>query len=187
MGGFLKLILASASPQRRILLRALKVPFKVVPSRVSERSSVKDPRRLVSLLAERKARSVARGRAGLVLGADTVVVCRGKILGKPRDLKDSARILSLLNGTWHRVYTGVALVDAGTGKAWKAVVASKVKARKLSPERILSMAGRHMDKAGSYAVQDGKDPFISRIAGPYDNVVGLPLAAVRALLKRALA
>ncbi len=172
----MSLILASASPQRRRLLRSLKVPFRVIPSKVDEDCLEKTPRRIVSALALRKARSVAEQKPGsLVLGADTIVVCRGRILLKPRDLEDSRRILGLLNGRWHRVYTGVALVDSRTGKAFCAVALTRVKARRLAGSELDEIAGRHMDKAGAYAVQDESDPFIERIVGPLDNVIGLPI------------
>jgi septum formation protein len=95
------LVLASGSPQRRRLLREAGVRFRVVPSRVSERSAEKDPRRLVALLARRKALAVAKARPrDTVVGADTLVVCKGEILGKPRDAADALRILRLLNGSW---------------------------------------------------------------------------------------
>lgn len=179
------LILASGSPQRRKLLKDLRVPFRVVPARVSERSDERRPRRLVLELALKKARAVAKRLPGtLVLGADTVVVCRGEILGKPGNRRDSARILASLNGRWHRVYTGVALVDADSGRFWRDVAVSRVRARRLSDEDLARFAGRHMDKAGAYAVQDKQDPFIEKIVGAYDNVVGLPLESVRRLLRQ---
>lgn len=189
MGGLLRrrpFILASASPQRRRLLRELKLPFLVQPSRVPEDSEERRPRRLVAMLAERKARAVAGSRRGaLVLGADTIVVSAGRILGKPRDLADSRRILGLLNGRWHRVYTGVALIDARDGRCWKEVALTRVKARRLAAGELRRLAGRHMDKAGAYAIQDRGDPFIERVEGPLDNVIGLPLANVRSLLRKA--
>ncbi|MFA6093196.1 MAG: Maf family protein [Elusimicrobiota bacterium] len=183
------LVLASASPRRKELLKGLRIPFCVLPSDAGEDSSTTEPRKLVLELALRKARSVAQAlnRHALVLGADTLVVCRGEILAKPLDRADGRRILRMLNGSWHRVYTGVALVDASTGKAWKTACVSRVKARRLAPETLERYVGKHMDKAGAYAVQDQDDPFIERIDGPYDNVVGLPLACVRSLLRRALA
>lgn len=180
------LILASASPQRKKLLSRLGLPFKIIPSHVSEHCSQKNPRRLVLELARRKAASVARRHPkARVLGADTIVVCRGKILGKPRDHKHSGEILRLLSGRWQRVYTGVALaVEGGRRIATEAVV-TKVLARKLDGKALEAMTGKHMDKAGAYAVQDRGDPFIERIVGERDNVVGLPLKAVRRLLRRA--
>ena len=181
------LILASASPRRRELLRTLKLPFKVAPSHASEESEQKAPRRLVLELALRKARAVAlRHKRALVLGADTVVVCRGKILTKPDDRAGARRILRSLNGRWHRVYTGVALVDSESGRFWRDAAVSRVKARRLKPEELERYVGKHMDKAGAYAIQDGVDPFIERVVGARDNVVGPPLASVRLLLKRAI-
>jgi septum formation protein len=181
------LILASASPRRRQLLRTLRIPFKVAPSRISEESERTAPRSIVLDLALRKARAVAaRHQRALVLGADTIVVCQGEILNKPRNPSDARRILRLLNGRWHRVYTGVALVDCESGRSWREAALTRVKARKLPPEELERFVGRHMDKAGAYAVQDGDDPFIERLVGPRDNVVGLPLANVRSLLRRAL-
>ncbi|MDD5627464.1 MAG: Maf family nucleotide pyrophosphatase [Elusimicrobia bacterium] len=180
------LILASASPRRRILLRRLKVPFRVIPSRAGEESRERDPRRLVLKLALRKARDVARRHPdAVVLGADTIVVCRGEIIGKPRDHSHALRILDTLNGRWQEVYTGIAVVWEG-GRTWRArAVKSRVLARRLSPERLHRLAGKHHDKAGAYAVQDRDDPFIERIEGDYGNVVGLPLDAARRLLERA--
>lgn len=180
------LILASASPRRRLILRRLRLPFRVVPSRASEKSREKDPRKLVVLLARRKALNVARRfHKALVLGADTIVVCRGEIIGKPRDRKDSGRILRLLNGRWQTVYTGVALACDGGRRVLSSVATTRVLAHRLDERRLTALAGKHMDKAGAYAVQDRNDPFVERISGDFDNVVGLPLDAVRRLLSRA--
>jgi septum formation protein len=159
--------------------------FKIIPPGVSENSSERRPRRLVQKLALRKARAIASRHPGAwVLGADTVVACQGRILFKPKNRRDCARILRSLNGRWHRVYTGVALVHARTGKAWERVAISKVKARRLAPKELNRLIGKHMDKSGAYAVQDRQDLFIERIQGPLDNVIGLPLSIVRKLLKR---
>lgn len=139
-------------------------------------------------LALRKARAVARKHPdALVLGADTIVVAQGRVLGKPADLEESMRMMGDLNGRWHRVYTGVALVRHRPRRAWAEAAVSRVKARKLPPEQLKRFVGRHMDKAGGYAVQDHKDPFVEKIEGSRDNVIGLPLDAVRRLLKRACA
>ncbi|TBR20921.1 septum formation protein Maf [bacterium] len=180
------MVLASASPQRRKLLRELRVPFRIVPADVSEASREKDPRRLVLLLALRKARAVARRHPNaLVLGADTVVVSAGRILGKPADSIDGRTMLESLNGRWHKVYTGVALVHRGSRLAFSEAAVSQVKARRLPPAALERFVGRHLDKAGAYAIQDVRDPFIEAIEGPRDNVIGLPLDVVRRLLKRA--
>lgn len=182
------LVLASASPQRRRLLRELRVPFRIVPPDVSEASREKDPRRLVLLLALRKARAVARRHPdALVLGADTVVVSGGRILGKPADREEGREMLLGLNGRWHKVYTGVALVHRGSRLAFSEAAVSRVKARRLEAAALERFVGRHLDKAGGYAVQDVRDPFIEAIEGARDNVVGLPLDVVRRLLKLACA
>lgn len=181
----LKLILASASPRRRLLLKKLRIPFRVIPSRISESSSIRQPARLVRELALRKARAVAKMlQEGVVLGADTLVICRGKILGKPRNQKHAYRMLFSLAGTTHRVYTGVSLVDAKTGKSWITHEMSAVRMKKLPPHAILKLARKHLDKAGSYAIQEKRDPIARVVRGSYDNVVGLPVRAVRALLRK---
>lgn len=182
------LILASASPRRRTLLRRLGLRFRVEPSRTGEKSSQRDPRKLVVELALRKARDIARRRPETaVLGADTLVVCCGRILGKPRNQADAQRILGLLNGRWQEVYTGIALVLDGGRRFFTRAVRTRVLARRLPPAALRRLAGKHMDKAGAYAVQDRDDPFIERIDGDHGNVVGLPLKATCALLQRHLA
>ncbi len=158
--------------------------FRVIPSHVSEKTCEKNPRRFVVELALRKARDVARRHPdAAVLGADTIVVCCGKIIGKPRDLVDSRRILELLNGRWQEVYTGIAVAWEGGKKSLAQAVKSRVLARRLNPAELSRLVGKHPDKAGAYAVQDKDDPFIERIEGDYGNVVGLPLEATRKLLR----
>jgi septum formation protein len=178
------LILASASPRRRAILRAAGVRFRVSVSGVDENIPEKRPRRMVLALARLKALAVAAKNPGrLVLGADTTVVCAGRVLGKPESLADSVRMLELQSGRWQRVYTGVAL--ARGRRVWSDVAVSRVKARRLDPERLRRLAGKHMDKAGGYAVQDRRDPLVERVVGDRDNVVGLPMRVVRRLLARA--
>ena len=169
-----------------MLLKKLRRPFRVVPSRVSEDSPITQPRRLVLELARRKAVAVARRHPeALVLGADTIVVCRGEILLKPRDLADAERILRLLNGRAQSVYTGVALAVDGGRRVYAEAVRSVVHARRLGEPELLRLVGKHMDKAGAYAVQDRRDPFVRRVVGDRDNVIGLPLRAVRRVLRKA--
>jgi len=178
------LILASASPRRRAILRAAGVSFRVEPSGVDENIKEARPRALVRRLARLKALDVAARRPGaLVLGADTIVVCAGEILGKPKDRADAARMLELQSGRWQRVYTGVAL--ARGRRVWSGVAVTRVKARRLDAEILRRLAAKHMDKAGGYAVQDRKDPLVERVVGDRDNVVGLPMRVVRRLLARA--
>lgn len=183
-GSVLKLILASASPRRRAILRAAGVKFTVDPSGVDENIREKNPRRLVIKLARLKALDVAKRHPGrLVLGADTLVVCRGEILGKPKNLKDAVRMITLQSGRTQRVYTGVALVFGR--RVWTDYAVTKVFARPLDAVKLKALAGKHMDKAGAYAIQDRKDPLVARIEGDRDNVTGLPMRSVRLLLSRA--
>jgi septum formation protein len=180
------LILASASPRRRAILRAAGVSFRVDPSHVDERSRERNPRRLVVTLARRKALEVTRRHPGIpVLGADTLVVCRGEILGKPKDLKDAVRMITLQSGRWQRVLTGVALVVGR--RVYTDCAVTKVRSRLLGAVQLKRLAGKHMDKAGAYAIQDRHDPLVESIVGDRDNVVGLPMRSVRKLLARAKA
>lgn len=184
MGRLHRLVLASASPRRRAILRAAGVRFTVDPSGVDENVRVKDPRRLVVKLARLKALDVAKRHPDApVLGADTLVVCRGEILGKPKDLKDAVRMITLQSGRSQRVYTGTALVFKG--RVYTDVAVSVVVARKLDEARLRRLAGKHMDKAGAYAIQDRRDPLVARVIGDRDNVTGLPMRSVRRLLSRA--
>ncbi|MEW6727333.1 Maf family protein [Desulforudis sp. 1088] len=173
------LVLASASPRRRELLDGLGVSFKVVVADVDESLGFsKRPAPLVEELALRKARAVAeRTPEGLVIGADTVVVLRGKILGKPRDEAEARSMLRELEGTSHEVYTGVAVIDAATGKAAVSHERTVVHFRHLTEEEISTYAatGEPADKAGAYAIQGLGSLFVTRIEGCYTNVVGLPL------------
>jgi septum formation protein len=189
----MRLILASASPRRRQLLKKLKIPFRVMPSHVPEDSPETNPVRLVRELALRKALHVSRKcralirRKGLytyVVGADTVVVCRRRIMSKPDGLQDACAMLGRLAGTRHQVYTGVAIVDARTGRSVVGHARSDVKIKRLPPEDIARLSRRHLDKAGSYAIQEKRDPIAKVVKGSYDNVVGLPVGLVQRLLRR---
>jgi len=178
------LILASNSPRRKQLLKQLKIPFKVLPSHVSEESTIRSASRLVQALALRKAQATAAlVKKGIVLGADTVVVLGSRILGKPIDAQDAYRMLYRLSGSTHRVLTGVAVVDVETGKKQVSYAVSRVKMKKLPLDELVRLSRLHLDKAGSYAIQDKNDPIARVISGSYDNVVGLPIDLVKSLLK----
>ena len=180
------LILASASPQRKRLLREAGIRFRVDPSGIPEKEHGANGRTLALQLAKEKARAVAERHPGSwVLGADTTVACKGQLLAKPRDSRDALRILRVLNGSWQRVYTGVALVNRKAGKEYAGVAMSRVKARKMPEEWLRRYSHKHHDKAGAYSVQHVDDPFVERVDGPLDNVIGLPVDLVRRLLSRA--
>lgn len=180
-----KLILASGSPRRRELLGRMNVPFVVEVSDADEHVEG-TPRECVGVLAERKARAVAKAYTqGLILAADTLVSLDDRALGKPMDAQDARRTLRALSGRGHEVYTGVCLLDAATGEARVCVEESRVRFRDLSDEEIDAYVatGEPLDRAGSYAIQGGAARFVSAYEGSYDNIVGLPTERVKELLK----
>jgi septum formation protein len=186
------LILASASPRRRELLTQVGYRFEVQPSSIPEsRRPGEDAIRFATRLAREKAEEVfARHQPStapvMVLGADTVVVCDGEIMGKPADAADATRMLLLLSGCTHQVVTGVAVVW-GLGSAEVAAELTQVTMRTLSTQEVADYvaSGEPMDKAGAYAIQGYAGRWIPRIHGCYFNVVGLPLALVTSLLEGA--
>lgn len=183
----MKIILASTSPRRIRLLRGLGLKVKVVGSKVRESEfDISNPRKLVKTLALTKAKEVARRtKSGLIVGADTIVVHRGKILGKPKNQKEAKAMLRELSGKTHVVLTGLAVIDASTNKMMVDVVKTKVKFRKLTNVEISNhvATAKPLDKAGAYAIQGKAGLFVERIDGCYFNVVGLPLARLAEILK----
>ena len=198
-----KIILGSASPRRRELLAQIGAEFEI---RVSEKEEIyhsEKPEEIVCELALMKAENVASElseaeRAGaVVLGADTVVVLDGKILGKPSDEEEAARMLSALQGRSHEVYTGVAVLEyaeSGEGAVpggWKLekkenyAVETRVYVNPMTEQEILEyiVTGDPMDKAGAYGIQGRFAAYIDRIEGDYYNVVGLPVSRVYRTLK----
>ncbi len=179
------LILASASPRRKQLLKEYKIPFRVVPSRIHEPPPGKlTPPAYTRKLALAKALAVAKKvKTGWVLGADTIVVHNGDILGKPANLAAGRAMLGRLQGTTHRVVTGIALVNAKTGKKKVAHMSTHVTMRKLTAAEIARFAKKNLDKSGCYAAQETKDPVIKKVTGSYSNVVGLPMELVQKILE----
>jgi septum formation protein len=187
VSGAVRLILASASPRRRELLAALGVVFDVVPSDVDETLEPVPLPDAVGRLALRKARAVAAGRrAGLVLAADTIVVIDGTALGKPADAADARAMLTALRGRTHEVMTGIAVVDAATGRDAVETVVSRVTMSAYSDAArdAYVAGGEPLDKAGAYAIQGEGGALVSAWEGSHSNVVGLPLAETAALLRR---
>jgi septum formation protein len=152
------LILASQSPRRKKLLRQIGLKFRVMPSRADETlNRHQSPSENAERLAVIKARDIAgRLKRGIVIGADTIVVLDRHVLGKPRNAKDAVRMLHLLSGRTHIVYTGFALVDASTGQTLSAVEKTFVTFHTLDAKEIQSYvaSGSPMDKAGAYGIQD---------------------------------
>jgi septum formation protein len=180
------LVLASASPRRRELLAAAAVPFTVETADVDESVHPGEPPDAYVLrLAEAKARAVLERHPGAwVLGADTTVVVDGRILAKPDDAEDAARMLEELQGRAHDVLTGVALVSAGTSDV--VVDRTRVWFAPMTAAEIAGYvaSGEPMDKAGAYGIQGLASRWITRVEGSYPNVVGLPVAVVYELLLR---
>ncbi|MCL6543908.1 MAG: Maf family protein [Bryobacteraceae bacterium] len=178
------LVLASRSPRRQELLSRAGIPFVLRPADIPEEpyegeAAVEHARRL----AGQKAQAVPCSENEIVLGADTVVVVEGQILGKPRDPADAVRMLRALSGRTHEVVTGICLrtscrliVDSET---------TRVRFVPLTEEEIAAYvaSGEPMDKAGAYAIQGLASKFIDRIEGCYFNVVGLPVALLWKRLK----
>jgi septum formation protein len=162
------------------------VPFRVVVSDVDE-GMEGPPQALVVTLAQRKAQAVAARCPGdLVLAADTVVACGDAVLGKPRDEEDAARMLALLAGRWHDVYTGLCAIDAAIGRQETALDRTRVRFLPLTARDIAGYVatGEPMGKAGAYAIQGRAGMYVQAIEGSPSNVMGLPMAAARQLLQK---
>ena len=179
------LYLASSSPRRAQLIKLLGASTVVIRSHPVQEDfdPLHTPEEVVRRLALDKARAlqpilIAEEKKGVILGADTIVVLDGIILGKPIDAEDAKRMLRMLSGNTHRVFTGMAMLHAGSGAHHTFAEATDVTFRHLSDQEIEEYvaSGSPLDKAGSYGIQDDHGAvFISRIDGDYYNVVGLPL------------
>ena len=181
------LILASASPRRRDLLRQLGVRFEIIPADVDESVNQDEPPgAYVRRLARAKALAVWRAEGGRlpVLGSDTAVVLDGEILGKPVDRDDAVAMLQRLSGRTHEVYSGVALVH-GADRVDERLNVSRVTFAELEAEWIAAYCATDdpMDKAGAYGVQGRAGERIARIEGSFYGVMGLPLYETSRLLE----
>lgn len=184
-----QLILASASPRREELLRLIGLPFRVIPSVFDESAlPVWPPDRHVLDSATAKAEQIAlQFNDCVVIGADTIVVVDEKVLGKPLDEEDARRMLRLLSGRTHYVYTGVCVVRRSEGQTVGIVrdyVRTEVCFRELSEATIDAYVatGEPLDKAGAYGIQERASVLIEGIGGDYFNVVGLPVQKLSRLL-----
>jgi septum formation protein len=180
------LVLASKSPRRKYLLKQAGLEFSVIPSRLDESTiSVRPPEQYVVKLAEEKALDVARQYPeSWVIGADTVVVIDGAILGKPRSIQDAREMLARLSGRTHQVYTGFAVCCKSLDRFFSQSVKTDVRFKKLDPEEIewYVHTPEPFDKAGAYAIQGIGTFLVRSISGSYTNVVGLPVCEVVELL-----
>ena len=185
----MKLILASSSPRRRVLLQRLNVPFDIIVPDIDESNiiaGITADDYCISL-ADKKASKVSHEHPNaLVIGADTIVILGDDILGKPKDHEHSLKMLTILSGKTHQVITGVCL--KWTDKTIHHLFMEKtlVTFRKLDPEDIAYYIEHcpPFDKAGSYGIQDWSAIFVDKINGCYDNVVGLPVSKIYKELKK---
>jgi septum formation protein len=180
-------ILASESPRRREILKSVGLKFKIVPAHVNEKYLAgESPRQHVKRLARDKAMAVAlKYPDAWVLGADTIVVIDGMILGKPKNKAQAKSMLQRLSGREHKVFTGFSIVHIASKVFQTQVVQSAVKFKTISPEEMkwYIACDEPYDKAGGYAIQGKGSYFIQSIRGSYTNVIGLPLCEVLETLK----
>lgn len=172
------IILASASPRRKEILELADLKFDVMPSDAQEITTKTAPNEVVMELASLKAKDIYKksDKQSMIVGADTVVAYQGQILGKPTDEADAKRMLTMLSGQTHEVYTGVCVIEDGKTKTF--YEETKVTFYEISDEQIdhYIKTGEPMDKAGSYGIQGKAAVFIKGIEGDYYNVVGFPIA-----------
>lgn len=182
-----KIILASASPQRKELLEQIGLQFEVEPSNRTEiTSSTLKPHELARLLSREKAMAVAsKHQHAIVIAADTFIICRGKVMGKPGTEAEAREMLAALSGKTHSVITGFTIIDADENKVVSQSVETKVYMKRLTPAEIDAYvkSGEPRDRAGAYAIQGLGSVLIDKIEGDYFNVVGLPLSALTENLK----
>ncbi len=180
-----KIILASRSPRRQELLKSLNVDFVVkIPDIEEEKKPQEGPIQFVRRIAREKAEAIECNEEDLIIAADTIVYCRDRIIGKPRDSSDAYEQLSFLSACSHEVISGLC-IKGTKGEIQIAHEVSKVFFRKLSREEILAYikSREPLDKAGSYGIQGLGALFIDRIEGCFYNVVGLPLTKLYLMLK----
>ncbi|OZG70552.1 septum formation protein Maf [Hahella sp. CCB-MM4] len=184
------LVLASASPRRKSLLKMLDVDFQVHHADIDESIIESEmPDVYVARLAKAKAEAVHSDLVRqyerlIVLGSDTTVVAEGSILGKPESFEDACRMLSMLSGVWHDVYTAVCVLDCARSE--QVIVQSRVKFRPVSRQDMSWYwnTGEPADKAGAYGIQGHGGVFVERIDGSYSSIVGLPLCETSMLLNK---
>ena len=186
----MKFILASKSPRRRELLSGIGLKFDILESSADESSISKDvaPSLYVQELAMLKSSSVAAdvGKGYLVIGADTVVVSNGKIIGKPKDYDEAFAMLSSFSACSHKVYSGIAVTNSTTGHTVTDFCETEVFFGEISIGEIENYINTYkpFDKAGAYGIQEYASVFIEKIDGDFFNVVGLPLSKLYKLLKK---
>ena len=180
----MKLILASASPRRRELLGLFHVPFEI---RVADIDETMDPEKApfdeVARVSRLKALAVPREGEDVVIAADTIVVCEGKVLGKPHSAEEAVSMLRLLSGRDHQVMTGMTVICGDRERTCTEV--TDLHFRELSDKEIRAYVatGEPMDKAGAYGIQGGAALFCTHMVGDYYNVMGLPVCRLGLMLR----
>ena len=180
----MNIILASQSPRRRELLGLFRVPFAVRVADIDETMDLrKPPCDEVARVSRMKAEAVPREDGDVVIAADTIVVCDGEVLGKPRDEADAVRMLGLLSGRDHQVMTGMTVLRGE--KRVTCTEVTDIHFRELSHREIENYVatGEPMDKAGSYGIQGGAALFAEKMVGDYYNVMGLPVCRLAMILR----
>ena len=179
----MNVILASQSPRRKELMGLFHIPFTVWVADVNEAMDKDKPAcEEVARVSKLKAQAVARSDDDVVIAADTIVVCEGQVLGKPKDEADAYRMLSLLSGRDHQVMTGMTVLRGSRQITCTEI--TDIHFRNLSEKEILSYIASKdpMDKAGSYGIQSGAALFVEKLVGDYYNVMGLPVCRLSKIL-----
>jgi len=183
-----KIILASASPRRKEILRKTGLHFSTCTSDYKEDINLSlKPRALAKFLSRKKAETVAhKYKNAIIIAADTFIVFKNRLLGKPHTDKEAEKMLNMLNGKAHSVITGFTIMDTASKKILSRSVETKVYFKKLGRKEINAYvrSKEPLDKAGAYAIQGLGSVFIERIDGDFLNVVGLPLRALTESLKK---
>ena len=180
----MQLILSSQSPRRQELLRLFRLPFTVKVADIDETMDpTEPPAQEVARVSHLKAQAVSCDPEDVVIAADTIVVCNGQVLGKPKDEEDAFRMLKLLSGRDHQVMTGMCILYQGQATVCTEI--TDIHFRELTDREIRNYirTGEPMDKAGAYGIQGGAALFAQRMSGDYYNVMGLPVCRLGMLLK----
>lgn len=180
----MQLILASQSPRRQELLRLFGIPFRVQVADIDETMDEnKSPFDEVARVSKAKAAAVAHNEEDVVIAADTIVVCEGKIMGKPHSQQEAKQMLRLLSGRDHQVMTGVTVLRRENVQVFTEV--TDLHFRPLTEKEIerYVLSGEPMDKAGAYGIQGGAALFCEKMSGDYYNVMGLPVCRLGQVLK----
>jgi septum formation protein len=183
-----KIVLASISPRRRKLLKILGLDFEVVKSNLDEKLNPRlKPENQPAYLSLQKAKAVAGAyKHAIIIGADSMVLFKDKVIGKPKDKKEAMKMLEQLSNSEHSIITGFSIIDTSTQKVVTRSIETKVWFRKISKKDIIKYidAEKPFDKAGAYAIQGLASIFVKKIDGDYFGALGLPLFALSEELKK---